>query len=332
MALDDIEKLRAKVDKDPSSRLFLPLAEEYRKSGMLDEAIGVLLSGLDRHPGYTSARVALGRIYLEKSMINEARTEFERVVDLVPDNLFAHRKLADIYRDLDMLQRAEEEYRTVLALNPLDEEAKACLDAIVRTASEPPEETISAGAAGEAVERSFEVSAVEEAVGDISESDYLGGEISDDEPVETGEPFALDDEDEFEAFSKALSEEVSAGPEEIDGDSAADEFPEILVEETAVSDIFPEEISVEDAGDVIGETAPLADLSAVDSMIAEGKYSQAIRTYNEMLSRDPENRHLLQRTAELKAYLKMIGRDKEMTISRLETFLDGMKRRFRRAP
>ena len=66
MALEDIEKLKEKVKKDPNSKLFVPLAEEYRKTGMLDEAISVLMTGITSQPGYASARVSLGKIYLEK--------------------------------------------------------------------------------------------------------------------------------------------------------------------------------------------------------------------------------------------------------------------------
>src|SRR3990170_5255925 len=124
MSMEEIEKLRIRVEKDPNSRLFLPLAEEYRKSGMLDEAIAVILSGLERQPGYTSARVALGRIYLEKNMIEEAKSEFEQVVSVIPDNLFSHKKLAEIYRGRGETENAAAEYRKVIQLNPLDEDAK----------------------------------------------------------------------------------------------------------------------------------------------------------------------------------------------------------------
>ena len=99
MALEDIDKLKEKVKKDPNSKLFVPLAEEYRKTGMLDEAISVLMAGITSQPGYTSARVSLGKIYLEKKMAPAAKEEFEKVISAIPDNLFAHKKLAEIYRD-----------------------------------------------------------------------------------------------------------------------------------------------------------------------------------------------------------------------------------------
>jgi tetratricopeptide (TPR) repeat protein len=123
MSLKDIEKLKEKVDKDPNSKLFVPLAEEYRKEGMLDEAIGVLLSGIEKQPGYMSARVSLGKIYVEKAMLTEAQSEFEQVIRSIPDNLYAHKKLADIYRATGDSEQAIRSYKTVLRLNAMDEEA-----------------------------------------------------------------------------------------------------------------------------------------------------------------------------------------------------------------
>ena len=123
MASKDIEKLKEKFDKDPNSKLFLPLAEEYRKEGMLEEAIEVLQKGLEKHVTYTSARVLLGKTYLEKGMIDEARGEFESVIKIVPDNLFAHKKLAELYRDTGETALAIKAFRAILKLNPMDDEA-----------------------------------------------------------------------------------------------------------------------------------------------------------------------------------------------------------------
>src|SRR4030042_4288206 len=121
MAFEDIERLREKVDKDPNSKLFIPLAEEYKKAGMYDEAIDVVIRGIERQPGYMSARVSLGKIYIEREMLKEAKAEFEKVISAIPDNLYAHKKLAEIYRDIGEKERAVKEFKTVLKLNPMDE-------------------------------------------------------------------------------------------------------------------------------------------------------------------------------------------------------------------
>ena len=57
------EKLQKKLEKEPNSLIFTQLAEEYRKEGLLQEALRVCQDGLRRHPNYWSARVVLGRIH-----------------------------------------------------------------------------------------------------------------------------------------------------------------------------------------------------------------------------------------------------------------------------
>ena len=69
----EITKLSERLAKDPTSKLFVPLAEEYIKAGMLEEAVAVLMDGLKAHPGFTSAHVTLGKVYLGKGQIKEAK-------------------------------------------------------------------------------------------------------------------------------------------------------------------------------------------------------------------------------------------------------------------
>ena len=123
----ELERLKERVRRDPNSRSFIPLADLYRKEGMVEEAVHVLTEGLERQPDYMSARVALGKIYLEENKLENALTEFNLVVKAIPGNLFAQRKLADIYMMMEDAEKAREAYETVVRLNPLDTEAEAAL-------------------------------------------------------------------------------------------------------------------------------------------------------------------------------------------------------------
>jgi tetratricopeptide (TPR) repeat protein len=144
MSLKDIENLKERIEKDPNSKLFVPLAEEYRKEGMLDEAVEVLIKGIEKQPDYMSARVSLGKIYIEKGMLEEARSEFEQVISAIPDNLFAQKKLAEIYRDTGERDLSIKSFRRVLKLNPMDEDALSQLNDIenIDVSKEPSEEVI----------------------------------------------------------------------------------------------------------------------------------------------------------------------------------------------
>ena len=129
------------------SRSFIPIAEDYMKSGMFDAAIAVLKEGLQTYPNYLGARVSLGKAYLEKGMIHEAIREFESVVQLSPDNLFAHRKLVSLYKDLGRFDDAIKGCETLLMFNPKDKETAEMLSNLMVEKMEGRAET------GESVEK-----------------------------------------------------------------------------------------------------------------------------------------------------------------------------------
>lgn len=91
-----LEQLRRRVGANPASIDFAALAEEYRRAGMLEDAIAACRSGLRRHPAYLSARVTLGTALMEAGRLDEAASEFESVLRASPENPGATRGLAHI--------------------------------------------------------------------------------------------------------------------------------------------------------------------------------------------------------------------------------------------
>lgn len=93
-----IEELRRRVQSDPASLAFAPLAEEYRRLGRFEEALLTCDAGLERYPSYVSARVTLGRTLMEVGRLDDARRELEAVLHAAPENLAAIRGLAEIHQ------------------------------------------------------------------------------------------------------------------------------------------------------------------------------------------------------------------------------------------
>jgi tetratricopeptide (TPR) repeat protein len=123
----EIVKLTERISKDPKSKLFVPLAEEYKKSGDLEMAIHVLSEGLKNNPTYITARSVLGKLLLEKGDLAASQKEFEEVVRAIPDNLMAQRKLADLYVLQDRRDEALKHYKIVLSLTPKNEEVSSLI-------------------------------------------------------------------------------------------------------------------------------------------------------------------------------------------------------------
>jgi len=121
----EITKLTERVTRDPKSKLFVPLAEEYKKMGDIEMSIHVLTEGLKNNPGYVTAKSFLGRLLMEKGDLAGAGKEFEEVVKAIPDNLLAQRKLGDIHALQGDSARALLHYKVAHSLNPADEEVSS---------------------------------------------------------------------------------------------------------------------------------------------------------------------------------------------------------------
>ena len=99
--------LRERWERDRSSRIFLQLAEEYRRRGLHAEALEVLETGLGFHPGYLAAQVALGRCRLEAGQPEAAVKVLERVLTQDPTQAVATRLLAESWLQLGDEDRAQ---------------------------------------------------------------------------------------------------------------------------------------------------------------------------------------------------------------------------------
>lgn len=126
----EIDRLATQLAKDPYSKVFMPLAEEYGKVGMWQEAAGVLEDGLKFYPGFITAMVALGRAYDHMGQATKAKAILEESVKLSPENLRAHRTLIKIYMSQGLNKLALQSCAVILAVNPRDEEALSVQSAL----------------------------------------------------------------------------------------------------------------------------------------------------------------------------------------------------------
>lgn len=126
----EIDRLATQLAKDPRSKAFLPLADEYGKVGMWQEAAGVLEDGLKLYPGFVTAMVALGRAYDQMGQATKSRAILEESIKLSPENLRAHRTLIKIYQSQGLNEPALQSCAVILAVNPRDEEALSVQSAL----------------------------------------------------------------------------------------------------------------------------------------------------------------------------------------------------------
>lgn len=118
-----IEKYQKLYEQDPESRIFAPLAEGYRKMGLLNEALELATEGVRIHPHFSGGRVALGRIYFDLGQMEKAEVEFRVATELTPENVLAHQFLADSLVKLKKHKDALRAYKMLLFLAPDNQKA-----------------------------------------------------------------------------------------------------------------------------------------------------------------------------------------------------------------
>jgi tetratricopeptide (TPR) repeat protein len=92
-----IRDLEQRMAAMPGSRIFVGLAEEYRRAGRFSDALATLRNGLEAHPTYLSARIAIARLYQETGRVQEAIDAFSKVLVSDRENLVAAKALGDLY-------------------------------------------------------------------------------------------------------------------------------------------------------------------------------------------------------------------------------------------
>jgi tetratricopeptide (TPR) repeat protein len=132
-----IRNLKHRLELEPGSRLFVSLAEEYRKAGRLADALLTLQKGLLTHPHYVSAQVALGRAYLETGLIAEAIATFSKVLLVDRGNLVSAKSLADIYLSRGESVEAVKKYKLYRALSG-DRNVDDIIEQLEREHAPPP--------------------------------------------------------------------------------------------------------------------------------------------------------------------------------------------------
>jgi tetratricopeptide (TPR) repeat protein len=119
-----IRRYQSLYDQDPSSRIFAPLAEAYRKEANFEFALSIAERGVLEHPHFASGRVTLGRILIDLGRVEEALKHLEKAVETAPENILAHRLLAEAYLQLKDRKNSLKSFKMVLFLNPTDERAE----------------------------------------------------------------------------------------------------------------------------------------------------------------------------------------------------------------
>jgi lipopolysaccharide biosynthesis regulator YciM len=100
----------------PALPLLARLERAYRQDGRPSRIIALYQAAVERSPDDLALAVALGRVYFELEMLDEAADQFEKVEVRVPGSPVVHALLGAVFERRGQPQEAFEEYRRALQL------------------------------------------------------------------------------------------------------------------------------------------------------------------------------------------------------------------------
>ncbi|MDP3911230.1 MAG: tetratricopeptide repeat protein, partial [Gemmatimonadales bacterium] len=123
----EIDKLEARWRENPKGRNFAPLADAYRKAGLIDNAIDLCQAGLKLHPDYVSAYIVYARCLIDKKDDPAALSVFKQVLELDGENIIALRGLAELAERNERFGEAVEWLTRLLNADPMNGDAAEAL-------------------------------------------------------------------------------------------------------------------------------------------------------------------------------------------------------------
>ncbi len=286
LATLDLSRTEREVAKryeiDPDGRAFLPVADILRAHGHQNEAIEILIQGVDRHPTFTVARVVLARELYMKGMVSDARRALDDTTSSLRDNILAQK----LFFKINVLLQDESAARAVhehLKVNRL-------LDAEIRRY-------------GEIMDLQGFVASRQRLLKDLSDS---GIELQ----MDTGASKGIGNGENPEGFVADGTVRVIADEElEVRDEDAVSGFHAVPLKDIFNPDDPTRKISGgaggvlsgrgRRVGGVGGVGVELDSTTLADIYTRQGHYSKALGVYRRLLRMSPQNELLRRKVSEL---------------------------------
>lgn len=133
-----IIKYEKAMEEDPRSRVFAPLAEAYRKVGLLENAFNVLKKGLRYNPDYLLGYLTLAQCYLDKGEFNLSYSTLRPLVSQNRDNIKLQKLFGESAIKTDNKEEALDTFKYLLFLQPKDLEATKRVEQLEKELEEGP--------------------------------------------------------------------------------------------------------------------------------------------------------------------------------------------------
>lgn len=291
-----LQKYQKIYEKDPTSRVFAPLAESYRKLGMIEKAFEVLRQGIKYHPDYVMGYLGLASCYADEKEWMNVYSTLRPFVNRNRDNLRLQKLFGKACVEVHHEEEALETYKFLLFLNPKDKDAASYV---------------------EKLEKNYRL--------EPSESNFSSKDQFDVEQFES-EDIVDDDLDDWETIHlerKTSGSTVTQGQTDKDDNWKMGTFrlnEEINDSKDVISN-FDEQTMNELESDVLAEP-PVVTHTLIDLYCAQGHIELAIEVLEKILELNPKDEKTLAKLSEVKQLMVENGDDVAVNVEEEKSLIE----------
>lgn len=280
--------------KDPRSKVFAPLAESFRKLGMIDDALKVLREGIRNHPNYPLGYIVLAHCYYDQGKFELTYNTLRPIISQNADNISLQKIFAQACVQLGHLEEALDTYKYLLFMNPQD---KFFAEQVRKL-----EDDLQVGHKRIGLDQLIKAPnlTVTEVPKEISDDDWVQVDFTDQSPakIEAPEEKAADESDAWVMKKPGLhpileSEEVPT--RDLEDDFYADEFED---EHGNIEEVNAGTINVD---------SPIVSHTLIDLYCSQHYYEKAIELLEKMIELNPDDRASRKKLQEVKELQSNVG-------------------------
>lgn len=124
----DVRKFLDILHQDPRSRVFVIVADLYRRVQRFQDAIILCENGIKHNQDFASGHLILGRVHYDMADFVRAKNTLARVLEITPDNIIALALTGEISLREKNVSLAKNIYRKLMLLSPRENVAKQFIE------------------------------------------------------------------------------------------------------------------------------------------------------------------------------------------------------------
>ncbi len=280
--------------KNPRSRVFAPLAESFRKLGMLDDAYKILKEGIRNHPNYTLGYIVLANCYYDEGKFELTYNTLRPIITKNADNISLQKVFAQACIHLGYLEEALDTFKYLLFLNPKD---KYFADQVKRL-----EDDLMVGHKKLTLDQLIKAPNLELPVvqtnptldDDWVQVDFIRPQKEEIKPLAFQEESEIpEDDDQWVMKKSGINEHPILNNEEVTERSLEDDFYADEFE-------YAGDIDEVNASSLSADT-PIVSHTLIDLYCAQHYYDKAIELLDKIIELNPEDQASVQKLKKVKA-------------------------------